>query len=274
MSSDTSLLTALFTTPLPAALQALCIAPKIFLIAALGLCVSWSPAADNCWLIAVRSLLASSWPVATASRPSAISPSIWVPFAPAASRISASLGLAWVTKSSMVPAMVAFKWPISTWISESPSSILALLRSSWRTRNNVGRRLMRAAAMVGGAGSTPIRLMPRLTQSSTSRCLLLTRVTTSPSASTRAMMLPTTGKAPATDLMRSRVTVPPLIDCSQASNSAAPRPTSLASMVLSGATATWGSRGLADSLMPAPRGWPEPWPGCSARSAGPDRARS
>ena len=57
------------------------------------------------------------------------------------------------------------------------------------------------------------------------------------------------------------MTVPPLIDCSQASNSAASRPTSLASMVLSGATATCGSRGLADSLMPALPG--------SARS-GPD----
>ncbi|VVN14463.1 hypothetical protein PS684_05462 [Pseudomonas fluorescens] len=56
---------------------------------------------------------------------------------------------------------------------------------------------MRAAAIDGGKGNTPIRLMPRLAHVSKSRCLASDRVTMSLSASTSAMMLPTTGKKPA-----------------------------------------------------------------------------
>ena len=128
-----------------------------------------------------------------------------------------------------------------------------------------GVLVLRGDQVAVGVVVVGAQLANGLTQSSTSRCLLLTRVTTSPSASTRAMMLPTTGKAPATDLMRSRVTLPPLTDCSQASNSAAPRPTSLASMVLSGATATWGSRGLVGSVMPALPGSAGFGPDCSTK---------
>lgn len=195
-------------------------------MAALGSCSNWLRAAVIFEPAALRSPLASSLPLTTVSSPLAISFTALWPSLPASSRMPASLGCACFTKSSIVPTMVAFKCPINTSISESPRSIFALLRSSWRTRPNVGRSVMRADAMVGGAGSTPIRLIPRLTQSSTWRCLLLARVTMSPRASTSAMMLPTTGKAPATFFTRSSVTTPPLIDCSQASNLAAPRPTS------------------------------------------------
>ncbi len=47
--------------------------------------------------------------------------------------------------------------------------------SCWRVRNSTGRRVIRAAAMVGGTGTTPIRLMPRLAQSSGSREPVLLR---------------------------------------------------------------------------------------------------
>ncbi|MFP3926106.1 hypothetical protein [Pseudomonas sp. W5-36] len=85
---------------------------------------------------------------------------------------------------------------------------------------------MRAAAMVGGVGSTPIKLMPKLTQSSGSRFSLVASRTMSFSASTSAMTLPTTGRKPAALLILSSETTPPLISCSQASTLAAPAPTS------------------------------------------------
>ncbi len=91
----------------------------------------------------------------------------------------------------------------------SPRPLAACL-SSWRTRCSVGRRLMRAAAIDGGSGMMPMRLMPRLTQlkkvSISSAVLSRTRCTMSHSTSITAMMLPMIGNEPATFLSTSSVT--------------------------------------------------------------------
>jgi hypothetical protein len=123
--------------------------------------------------------------------------------------ISPSLPMALSMKVSNSPTMVAFRCPTSTMTMVSPRFDAAVL-SCCLTRCSVGRRLMRAAAMVGGAGISPIRLMPRLTQVRNSPTLSLaffsTMLMMSRNTSTSAMMLPTMGRLPSTIVSRSSVT--------------------------------------------------------------------
>ncbi len=148
------------------------------------------------------------------------------------------------TKFSSGPLMLALRLLANMLMSAWPINCLPFCRSSWRTRNKVGRRLTRAAA-VPGNGTTPIRLMPRLTQSSMCGFLLSASVTMSPYTSARARILPSTGKAPATVRMRFSVTAPLLMRTSQLSKSLTLSATSAGGIRFTGTTATWRSRGEA-----------------------------
>ena len=120
-----------------------------------------------------------------------------------------SFSIALSTNLSISPASLALRCTISTSINAAPMS-LTPSASFCRTRCSAGRRLMRAAPIAGGTGTTPIRLMPRLTHSRNSISFLAMYfwmiATTSMTASIRAMMLPITGRLPATVLRRSSVT--------------------------------------------------------------------
>ncbi|WP_418150179.1 hypothetical protein [Variovorax atrisoli] len=110
---------------------------------------------------------------------------------------------------SSSPMMVAFRWPTSVVTIASPRFDAAVFSSCF-TRCSVGLRLMRAAAMLGGIGISPIRLMPRLTQfrnaSTLSLAFFSTMLMMSRNTSTSAMMLPTIGMLPSTIVSRSSVT--------------------------------------------------------------------
>ena len=120
----------------------------------------------------------------------------------------ARLPIALSINFSISPASVALRCMTSTSTSAAPISLAPDL-SFCRARCSAGRRLMRAALIVG-TGITPVRLMPRLTQSRKSIFLssmvFWTSPTTSMTASIKAMMLPITGRLPATVLRRSSVT--------------------------------------------------------------------
>lgn len=177
-------------------------------------------------------------PATKAPRPEAMSRMICSPRI--AAWANASLRLPWdcSTKSSRLPTMSAFKWPAISSISASPSARLP----SWRTMNSIGRKAMRAAVMLAGEATRPIRLSPKLAQSKGSGTLLRASATTSPSASTKAMILPAMGTLPATPLMRSRVAKLALTSRSQASKTTAPRPTSSIWISRSGVMATCEAR--------------------------------
>ncbi|MNS93156.1 hypothetical protein D3C72_1273120 [compost metagenome] len=124
-------------------------------------------------------------------------------------RMPESLLIAPSTNFSISPAILSLRCITSTEINASPM-FEALCLSCCLTRCSAGRRLMRAAAMLGGAGMMPIRLMPRLTQARKSTAsFLMNRPlirTMSMITSINAMMLPMTGRLPATVLKRSSVT--------------------------------------------------------------------